>query len=97
VHDKSDRPGRNKTSWMLCRLETHISDPAERLISIAAGNASAKDHAASMDPGLLQDWTQLAGQNMFGAAMMLLPRIPMPENPPHNMVLSNVAGPQEQL
>ncbi|MGA7052700.1 MAG: wax ester/triacylglycerol synthase family O-acyltransferase [Mycobacterium sp.] len=97
VHDKSDRPGRNQTTWMLCRLETHIADPGERLSSIAAGNSAAKDHTAAMGPSLLQDWTQLAGQTMFGAAMKLLPRIPMPENPAHNMVLSNVAGPQEQL
>jgi diacylglycerol O-acyltransferase / wax synthase len=97
VHDKSDRPGRNQTTWMLCRLETHIADPNERLSSIAAGNTAAKDHTAAMGPNLLQDWTQLAGQTMFGAAMKLLSRIPMPENPAHNMVLSNVAGPQEQL
>ena len=97
VHAKSDRPGRNQTTWMLCRLETHIDDPAERLSRIADGNSAAKDHAASMGPTLLQDWTQVAGQTMFGAAMKLLPRIPLPEKPPHNMVLSNVPGPQEQL
>jgi diacylglycerol O-acyltransferase / wax synthase len=97
VRGKSDRPGRNQTTWMLCRLETHIDDPAQRLQSIAAGNAAAKDHAASMGPTLLQDWTQVAGQTMFGAAMKLLPRIPLPEKPPHNLVMSNVAGPREQL
>lgn len=97
VRGKSNRPGRNQTTWMLCRLETHIDDPAERLKSIAAGNAAAKDHAAAMGPTLLQDWTQVAGQTMFGTAMKLLPRIPLPEKPPHNLVMSNVAGPQEQL
>ena len=97
VRGKSDRPGRNQRTWMLCRLETPIDDPAERLQSIAAGNAAAKDHAASMGPTLLQDWTQVGGQTMFGAAMKLLPRIPLPEKPPHNLVMSNVAGPQEQL
>ena len=97
VHEKSDRPGRNQTTWMLCRLETHIGDPAERLGRIADGNTAAKDHAASMGPTLLQDWTQVAGQTMFGAARKLLPRTPLPARPPHNMVLSNVPGPQEQL
>jgi diacylglycerol O-acyltransferase / wax synthase len=97
VHGRSDRPGRNQTTWMLCRLDTHIADPAQRLSSIAEGNASAKDHAAAMGPTLLQDWTQLAGQAMFGAARRLVPRMPLPEKPPHNLVLSNVAGPQEQL
>lgn len=97
VHGKSARPGRNQTTWMLCRLETHIDDPVERLAAIAAGNAAAKDHAAAMGPSLLQDWTQVAGQTMFGAAMKLLPRIPLPEKPPHNLVMSNVAGPEDQL
>ncbi|OBF53720.1 diacylglycerol O-acyltransferase [Mycobacterium sp. 852002-53434_SCH5985345] len=97
VRGKSDRPGRNQTTWMLCRLETHIDDPAERLSGIAQGNAAAKDHAAAMGSSLLQDWTQVTGQTMFGAAMKLLPRIPLPEKPPHNLVLSNVPGPQEQL
>ncbi len=97
VRGKSDRPGRNQTTWMLCRLETHIDDPAQRLRSIAAGNAAAKDHAAALGPSLLQDWTQVAGQTMFGAAMKLLPHIPLPEKPPHNLVMSNVPGPQEQL
>jgi diacylglycerol O-acyltransferase / wax synthase len=97
VRGKSNRPGRNQTTWMLCRLETHVDDLAERLSSIAAGNAAAKDHAASMGPTLLQDWTQVAGQTMFGAAMKLLPRFPLPEKPPHNLVMSNVPGPQEQL
>ncbi|ASW90680.1 WS/DGAT/MGAT family O-acyltransferase [Mycobacterium marseillense] len=97
VHGKSSRPGRNQTTWMLCRLETHIADPVERLSRIAGGNAAAKDHAAAMGPTLLQDWTQVAGQTMFGAAMKLLPRIRLPEKPPHNLVMSNVAGPRDQL
>ncbi|BBX61388.1 putative diacyglycerol O-acyltransferase [Mycobacterium saskatchewanense] len=97
VRGRSDRPGRNQTTWMLCRLETHIDEPAQRLCRIAEGNAAAKAHAAAMGPTLLQDWTQIAGQTMFGAAMRLLPRIPLSDKPPHNLVLSNVPGPQEQL
>ncbi|WP_156686894.1 WS/DGAT/MGAT family O-acyltransferase [Mycobacterium sp. Marseille-P9652] len=97
VHSKSGRPGRNQTTWMLCRLATHIDDPCERLTRIAEGNAAAKDHAGAMGPTLLHDWTQVAGQTMFGAAMKLLPRIPLGDILPHNLVLSNVPGPQEQL
>jgi diacylglycerol O-acyltransferase / wax synthase len=97
VHDKSDRHGHNQTTWMFCRLETHISDPAERLLLIAEGNSAAKEHVAAMGPTLLQDWTQFAGQTMFGVAMKLLPLIPLPESPAFNLILSNVAGPQTQL
>lgn len=97
VRDKSTRTGRNQMTWMLCRLETHIDDPVERLASIAGGNAAAKDHSAALGPTLLQDWTQVAGQTLFDAAKKLLPRIPLPNNPPHHLVMSNVAGPQDQL
>lgn len=97
VRGKSTRTGRNQMTWMLCRLETHVDDPVQRLASIAEGNAAAKDHSAALGPTLLHDWTQVAGQTLFGAARRLLPRLPLPENPPHNLVLSNVAGPQEQL
>ncbi|ORA15491.1 WS/DGAT/MGAT family O-acyltransferase [Mycobacterium arosiense] len=97
VRDRSPRTGRNQMTWMLCRLETHLDDPVERLANIAAGNAAAKDHSAALGPTLLHDWTQVAGQTVFGAARKLLPRLPLPANPPHNLVMSNVAGPQEQL
>ena len=97
VHDKSDRHGHNHTTWMFCRLATHISDPADRLLEIAEGNSAAKDHVAAMGPTLLQDWTQFAGQKMFGAAKKLLPLLPLPESPAFNLILSNVPGPQTQL
>jgi diacylglycerol O-acyltransferase / wax synthase len=95
VRDKSDRPGHNQMTWMFCRLETHIADPAERLRTIAAGNTAAKDHTAAMGPTLLHDWTQFGGPTMFGAAMRILPRIP--HSPIYNLILSNVPGPQDQL
>jgi diacylglycerol O-acyltransferase / wax synthase len=97
LHDKSDRPGHNQTTWMFCRLETHIGDPAERLRVIAAGNSAAKDHVAAIGPTLLHDWTQVAGHTMFGVAMKLLPLIPLPESPAFNLILSNVPGPDTQL
>jgi diacylglycerol O-acyltransferase / wax synthase len=97
VRDKSDRPGHNQLTWMFCRLETHISDPAERLRSIVARNAAAKDHTAALGPTLLHDWTQFGGQTMFGAAMRILPRIPVHLSPVYNLIMSNVPGPQAQM
>jgi diacylglycerol O-acyltransferase / wax synthase len=94
VHDKSDRPGRNQTTWMFCRVDTQIGDPAERIRTGAAGNTAAKDHTAAMGPTLLHDWTQFGGPTIFGAAMRILPRIPISA---YNLILSNVAGPQAQL
>jgi diacylglycerol O-acyltransferase / wax synthase len=97
VHDKTNRPGRNHTTWMFCRLESQISDPAERILTSAAGNAVAKEHTAAIGPTLLHDWTQFGGPSVFGAAMRILPRIPIPLSPAYNLILSNVPGPQDQL
>jgi diacylglycerol O-acyltransferase / wax synthase len=97
VHDKCDRPGRNQTTWMFCRVESQITDPAERIRTTAAGNAAAKDHTAAIGPTLLHDWTQFGGPTMFGAAMRILPRIPISHSPAYNLILSNVPGPQTQL
>ena len=97
VHGKSERPGRNHTTWMFCRLASHISDPAERIRTIAAGNSAAKDHTAAMGPTLLHDWTEFGGPTMFGAAKRILPRIPLPHSPVFNLILSNVPGPQAEL
>ncbi|MCV7442768.1 wax ester/triacylglycerol synthase family O-acyltransferase [Mycobacterium paraense] len=97
VRNKSQRPGRNQTTWMFCRVESQIADPAERIRTIAAGNAAAKDHTAAIGPTLLHDWTQFGGPTMFGAAMRILPRIPISHSPAYNMILSNVPGPQTEL
>ncbi len=97
VHDKCHRPGRNQTTWMFCRVQSQISDPAERIRSTAAGNAAAKDHTAAIGPTLLHDWTQFGGPTMFGAAMRILPHIPISHSPAYNLILSNVPGPQNQL
>ncbi|MEB3981732.1 wax ester/triacylglycerol synthase family O-acyltransferase [Mycobacterium sp. 663a-19] len=97
VRGKSGRPGRNQTTWMFCRLETQIGDPAERIRKIAAGNAAAKDHTAALGANLLHDWTQFGNPTMFGTAMRILPRIPISHGPVYNLILSNVPGPQAQL
>jgi diacylglycerol O-acyltransferase / wax synthase len=95
VHDKTDRPGRNHTTWMFCHVESQISDPAERIRKTAARNTAAKDHTAAMGPTLLHDWTQFGGPTMFGTAMRILPRIP--HGRVYNLILSNVPGPKAQL
>ncbi|UQX09727.1 WS/DGAT domain-containing protein [Candidatus Mycobacterium methanotrophicum] len=60
-------------------------------------NAAAKDHVELLGPTPLHDWTQLAGQMMFGAAMGILPRIPLTLGSLYNVILSNVPGPQHQM
>jgi WS/DGAT/MGAT family acyltransferase len=98
VHEKSDRPGRNQVSGMFAKLETHIDDPGQRLKSIAEANSVAKQHSSAIGATLLQDWTQFAAPAVFGVAMRVYASSRLTEaRPVHNLVISNVPGPQVPL
>jgi len=98
VHDKSDRPGRNQVSGMFSKLGTDIEDPAERLKTIADANSVAKQHSSAIGATLLQDWTQFAAPAVFGVAMRVFARSNLSgARPVHNLVVSNVPGPQVPL
>ena len=98
VHDKSDRPGRNQVSGMFSTLQTHIADPAERLAAIAEANSVAKQHSSAIGATLLQDWTQFAAPAVFGIAMRVYASSRLTEaKPVHNLIISNVPGPQVPL
>lgn len=95
VHEASGRPGRNQVSGMFCRLQTHIKDPIDRLQAIAAANSVAKEHSSSIGPTLLQDWTQLAARPVLGGVMWLAGNASFGQRAVHNLIISNVAGPQD--
>jgi WS/DGAT/MGAT family acyltransferase len=98
VHDKSDRPGRNQVSGMFSSLHTDIPDAAERLMAIASANTVAKQHSSAIGATLLQDWTQFAAPAVFGIAMRVYARSKLSSAAPvHNLVVSNVPGPQVPL
>ena len=97
VHDRSDRPGRNQVSGMFASLKTQIEDAGERLRAIAADNTAAKEHSGAIAATLLQDWSQFAGPAIFGVAMRVYARSRLTESPVHNLVVSNVPGPQIPL
>ncbi|MBU3749556.1 MAG: wax ester/triacylglycerol synthase family O-acyltransferase [Mycobacterium sp.] len=98
VHDRSDRPGRNQVSGMFASLQTHIADAGDRLAAIAQANVIAKDHSSAIGATLLQDWSQFAGPAVFGVAMRVYARTRLTESRPvHNLVVSNVPGPQIPL
>jgi diacylglycerol O-acyltransferase / wax synthase len=98
VHGKSDRPGRNQVSAMFSSLHTEMADPVERLAAISEANSLAKEHSSAIGASLLQDWTQFAAPAVFGVAMRLYASTRLTESiPVHNLVVSNVPGPQEPL
>jgi diacylglycerol O-acyltransferase / wax synthase len=98
VREKSDRAGRNQVSGMFSRLETHIADPVMRLRAIAQSNSTAKEHSSAIAATLLQDWSQFAAPAVFGIAMRVYASSRLTESRPvHNLVISNVPGPQMPL
>ncbi|MGH3677198.1 MAG: wax ester/triacylglycerol synthase family O-acyltransferase [Mycobacterium sp.] len=97
VHGRSDRPGRNHVSGMFCNLQTHIEDPGERLQAIAEANSRAKEHSRAINPTLVLDVTQIAVRAVFGAILGVLAHTPLSHTPVHNVIISNVAGPQHKL
>jgi diacylglycerol O-acyltransferase / wax synthase len=97
VHDKSNRPGRNQLSALLTRLETQIADPAERLRAITYANSLAKEHSSAMGSTLLLDWAQFAARALFAPAIRLYAATGLSRRPIHNLVISNVPGPQMRL
>ncbi|HZQ31965.1 MAG TPA: wax ester/triacylglycerol synthase family O-acyltransferase [Mycobacterium sp.] len=98
VRDKSDRAGRNQVSGMFSSLHTDIDDPAERLHAISKANSAAKEHSSAIAATLLQDWSQFAAPAVFGIAMRVYSSSRLTESRPvHNLVISNVPGPQMPL
>ncbi len=97
VRGKSDRPGRNQLSGMFSNLQTHIADPAERLRAIAESSSRAKEHSAALAPTLFADVTQVIPPAVFGVMIDVLSRTPLKSTPIHNVVISNVAGPNTKL
>ena len=83
---------------MFSRLETHIAGPAERLRAIAKANSTAKEHSSAIAATLLQDWSQFAAPAVFGIAMRAYSSSRLTKTRPvHNLVISNVPGPQVPL
>ncbi len=98
VHEKSDRPGRNQVSGMFSSLHTDIADPVERIKAISDANSLAKQHSSAIKATLLQDWSQFAAPAVFGMAMRAYARTSLTKTMPvHNLVISNVPGPQQSL
>ena len=97
VHDKSDRPGRNQLSALFIRLQTQIADPAQRLRAIAHATAMAKEHSAAIGATLLLDWAQFAARALLASAVRLYASSGLTRRPIHNLVISNVPGPQIPL
>ncbi|MBF6327859.1 WS/DGAT/MGAT family O-acyltransferase [Nocardia transvalensis] len=91
--------GINKVSTLFCRLYTDVADPVERLRLIAEANRGAKAEHDLIGADFLQDWAKYAPPNTFQLAARVYSNFRLAERHPvvHNLVVSNVPGPQAPL
>lgn len=89
----------NRVSALLCSLATDLDDPVERLRTIQGAMSSAKEMHAAMPAETLADFTQFAPPAIAARAMRMASRVRIADrmNPPFNVVISNVPGPNIPL
>lgn len=89
----------NRVSALLADLATDEPDPVARLRRVQASMSAAKDQFAAIPAEALQDFTQFAPPAVAARAMRMYSRLRIADrmNPPFNLVISNVPGPQVPL
>ena len=90
---------RNRVSALTCELATDEVDPVKRLLRISRRMVEAKARFDPVSADALQDFTQFAPPAVAAQAMRLLSRLRIADrlNPPVNVVISNVPGPNHPL
>ena len=80
-------------------LATNEADPAARLRRVQQAMNSAKEQFAAIPAEVLQDFTQFAPPAIAARAMRMYSSLRIADrmNPPFNLVISNVPGPQMPL
>jgi WS/DGAT/MGAT family acyltransferase len=100
VHDtQTETRGSNKVSAMFVQLPTELADPRERLQTIREGTKGAKEEHHALGADLLLNWTEHATPNVFAAGARAYSRLKLADRhrPIHNLVISNVPGPDFPL
>ena len=89
----------NRVSALFSDLATNEADPVKRLRRVQQAMTAAKDQFAAIPAEALQDFTQFAPPAVAARAMRMYSRLKIADrmNPPFNLVISNVPGPQVPL
>ena len=89
----------NRVSTLFTTLATDIDDPHARLAEIHRVTAASKLVQQTLGPDMLIDWVQFTPPAPFSAGMRLYSRARAASwHPaPFNVVVSNVAGPREEV
>ena len=96
--DQSNTYG-NQVSGMLAALATDIADPVTRLRIINEDTKRAKESLGALPANLLTDVAEFAPPAITARASRVMARTALANriNPPFNLIISNVPGPQLPL
>lgn len=89
----------NRVSALFADLATNEPDPMKRLHRVQQSMNAAKESFAAIPADTLQDFTQFAPPALAARAMRMYSRLRIADrmNPPFNLVISNVPGPNHPL
>lgn len=89
----------NRVSGMLAALATDVADPIARLQVINAETQRAKESLGALPADLLTDVAEFAPPAIFARASRVMARSELANrvDPPFNLIISNVPGPQFPL
>ena len=89
----------NQVSGMLAALATDVADPVERLEVIHEETVHAKESLGALPANLLTDVVEFAPPAMTARVARMVMRTSLANrvNPPFNLIISNVPGPQIPL
>jgi diacylglycerol O-acyltransferase / wax synthase len=94
-HQVADVKGVTKLSVMFATLATDVSDPVERLQTIAAANVHAKELHRLLGADILVQWAEHFWLNAFSLGTRVYSALHLADRHRvvHNLILSNVPGP----
>lgn len=94
-----DWVGGNRISAMIAPLPTNEADPLKRLGLAHAAMSMAKTDHAALPADMLQDFGRFAPPAVAARVARLVARTKLADmtNPPFNLVISNIPGPQHPL
>ena len=89
----------NRVSALLAELATNEADPVKRLKRVQRSMNIAKGNLSGIPAETLMDYTQFAPPAIAARAMRMASRLRIADrmNPPFNLVISNVPGPNAPL
>jgi diacylglycerol O-acyltransferase / wax synthase len=99
VRTEDDATGGNKVSAMFTSLATDIDDAGARLKAIHEVTKGAKEEHNAIGADMLGNWAEFAGPNLVNLAARLYSNLGLAgsHRPIHNVIISNVPGPDFPL